>query len=107
MAQLREFYRAVNRNVKRHYSKRDAWFRHDEGLCLNIKEWCVYNGFSYKEYRRLKDRMLDQFTSHGLSRIVPFNHPDLPVRYPYINECNMNRCYENPYRLEWIRRYSA
>ena len=100
--QLREFYRDVNRAVKA--ETKPAWFKNC-GLCDNLYNWYQNKAginYRYKEWNRLKFRMLNQFENAGLSRLLPFNQSKM---HSYIKECYNDTVYQNPMRLEWIKNH--
>lgn len=99
MAQLREFYRAVNRNVKG--ISRDPWFTIERALCDNLVFYRYHKGIPYKEGRRLSQRMQDQFKQKHGTNVFPFNKDGMNQKYN--TEFKNKTFYKNPLRLQWIK----
>ena len=104
MARLRDFYRAVNRNVKG--KANDYWFSTEYGLCDNLRFYTKTKNVKYKEYQRLFWAMKDQFKKAGLGDTFPFNDwrngDD-----SYVTEYSVSRLYKNKKRLAWIQQKAA
>ena len=100
MAQLRNFYRDINASMK---GRSNSWFDSNNGLCINLQNWCNFNKTGYREYSRLNGRMKNQFLDAGLHRMFPFNMGKDDS--PFLEEVKRRQIYKNKKRLDWIKKH--
>ena len=72
------------------------------GLCTNMGVWLWDLGMK-DSIDYYKDLLGDSFESAGLHYYVPFNNGN---DWDYNKEYNEHTLYENPHRLEWIRKHA-
>lgn len=86
-------------------SKEHPCFTDQHGLCENLELWLSRQyEMDWEDVVNIRRELKDHFISRGLDSNYPFNGGD---RLSYKDDFLNGTMYQNPKRLEWIRKWAS